>query len=345
MFDAVFGSPAVVAATDEGAWVAAMLEAEAALARACAEAGLIPPEAAAAIVAACRPDLVDAADIWRAAVASATPVIPLVDALRAAVPAEHRAYVHYGATSQDIVDTAMMMVAVRSVAAIEADLVAVSDRLAQLAVEHAATPQRGRTLMRPAQPTTFGAVCTGWRAGVTAAIEGLRRWRPALQLGGAVGDRSAFGPAGDRVAAAMAAHLGLAPAPPWHTDRTRVAELGAALGVCAGTLAKLAGDVILLSQAEIGELGERTAGGSSAMPGKRNPARAVLVVACAHRTPGLVSTLFAGLPQELQRAAGRWQAEWPTVADLLRLTAGAAHHARAMMDDLIVNPERMASQA
>jgi 3-carboxy-cis,cis-muconate cycloisomerase len=354
---AVFGSPAVAAATDDGAWVAAMLEAEVALARACAEAGLIPAETADAIAEAGRPGLVDPAEIWRSAATSATPVIALVDALRAAVPADHRAYVHYGATSQDIVDTAMMLVAVRSVAAIDADLSAVAARLAQLAAAHAGTPQRGRTLMRPARPTTFGAVCGAWLAAVTAATEGLRRWRPAVQLGGAVGDRSAFdggGPndpahplaaGGERVAAAMATNLGLDPAPPWHTDRTRVVELGAALGIVAGTLAKLAGDVILLSQAEIGELGETTAGGSSAMPEKRNPARAVLVVACAHRVPGLVSTLLAGMPQELQRAAGRWQAEWPTLTDLLRVVAGAAYHARAMLDDLTVDAERMASRA
>jgi 3-carboxy-cis,cis-muconate cycloisomerase len=123
-----------------------------------------------------------------------------------------------------------------------------------------------------------------------------------------------------------------------------VVELGSALGIVAGTLAKLAGDVILLSQDEIGELGETVSGGSSAMPGKRNPARAVLVVACAHRAPGLVSTLLAGMPQELQRAAGRWQAEWPTVTDLLRVVSGAAHHARAMVEELTVDPERMASR-
>jgi 3-carboxy-cis,cis-muconate cycloisomerase len=345
MFDAIFAAPAVVAATDEAAWVAAMLEAEAALARACAEVGLVPAEAVESIVGACRPDLVDPDQIWTSAATSATPVIALVDALRGAVPVEHRPYVHYGATSQDIVDTAMMVVVVRALAAIDADLSAVGTCLAQLQQAHAATPQRARTLMRHAQPTTFGAVCGAWHAALTAATDALRRCRPAVQLGGAVGDRAAYAGMGDRVASAMAAHLGLQTAPPWHTDRTQVVEIGAALGISAGTLAKLAGDVILLSQDEIGELGETASGGSSAMPGKRNPARAVLVVACAHRVPGLVSTLLAGMPQELQRAAGRWQAEWPTLTDLLRVASGAAHHARAMLEQLTVDPGQMASRA
>jgi len=345
MFDGLFAAPAVVTATDERAWLSAMLAVEAGLARACAEAGLIPPAAAEAIGAACRPDLVPADTLWSQAVRHATPVVPLVAALREAVPAEHRSYVHYGATSQDILDTAMMLIAARAVAAIVADLVAAVDRLDALTAEYGDVPQLGRTLMRPAVPTTFGAVAGSWRSSLAAALHTLRRWQPALQLGGPVGDRASLHGQGDRVAATLARECGLADVPPWHTDRTRVVELGSALGTVAGALAKLAGDVILLSQAEIGELDEGSAGGSSAMPGKRNPARAVLVVACAHRVPALVATLFAGMPQELQRAAGRWQAEWPTVTDLLRLASGAAGHARAMLADLTVDVERMRRHA
>jgi 3-carboxy-cis,cis-muconate cycloisomerase len=341
MFDALFAAPSVVAATDERAWVEAMLAVEAALARSCAQAGLIPAEAAAAITASCQPGVVDPDGIWPASVVHATPVIPLVEALRATVPAQHRPCVHYGATSQDIVDTAMMLVAVRAVAVIAADLAGAMERLDALAEAHGTAPQLGRTLMRPAVPTTFGAVVGGWHSAVAASHLALRRWQPAVQLGGPVGDRATFGGLGDRVADALARELDLADAPAWHTDRGRVVELGAALGIVAGTLAKLAGDVILLSQAEIGELDEGSSGGSSAMPGKRNPARAVLTVACAHRVPALVSTLFAGMPQELQRAAGRWQAEWPTVTDLLRLASGATWHARAMLADLSVDVERM----
>ena len=341
MFDTVFSSPAAVAATDERAWVAAMLEVEAALARALARAGLVPPEAAATIAAAC--GAIDP-DPWPGAAVAATPVIALVEALRSAVPLPDRRFVHYGATSQDIVDSAMMLVAHRVLLTVAQDLAGITERLAALVESHGTTPQLGRTLMRSAVPSTFGAVVSAWLTAVGAARAGLARWRPALQLGGPVGTRTEWGPDVDRVVADVADQLGLAAVPPWHTDRTRVAELAAALGICAGTLAKVAGDVILLSQDEIGELSEAASGGSSAMPGKRNPARAVLVVACAHRVPAFVATLLAGMPQELQRAAGRWQAEWPTLTDLLRVVAGAAHHGRAMLDDLVVHPDRMAER-
>jgi 3-carboxy-cis,cis-muconate cycloisomerase len=270
--------------------------------------------------------------------------VGLVDAVRAAVPEEYGTYVHCGATSQDIVDTALMLVASRAIARIGADLDACTGHLVDLAAEHDHTPQLGRTLLQPAVPITFGAAVAAWLAALRSGVERLRGWRPALQLGGAVGTRAELGVAADQVAVAVASALGLEAVPPWHTDRTRVVDLGTALGVCAGTLAKIAGDVILLSQAEIGELAEGHPGRSSAMPDKRNPARAVLVVACAHRVPALVGTLFAAMPQELQRAAGRWQAEWPTVTDLLRLAGGAAHHARAMLADLRVDPERMAGR-
>jgi 3-carboxy-cis,cis-muconate cycloisomerase len=344
MFEGLFGGPAVVEATDERAWLEAMLEVEAALTRACAAAGLVPHDAAETIVAACRPGLIEPTEIWRQAVTSATPVVALVDALRAAVPPALGPYVHCGATSQDIIDTALMLVAARAIGRLGEDLDACAGVLAELAAAHERTPQLGRTLLQPATPMTFGAAVGAWLAGLRSATAGLRRWRPAVQLGGAVGTRAELGAAADPVATAVAEALGLDAAPPWHTDRTRVVELGSALGSCAGALAKIAGDVILLSQAEIGELAEGRPGRSSAMPDKRNPARAVIVVACAHRVPALVGTLFAGMPQELQRAAGRWQAEWPTVTDLLRLVGGAAHHARAMLTELRVDAERMADR-
>jgi 3-carboxy-cis,cis-muconate cycloisomerase len=343
MFDALFSAPAVVEATDGRAWVRAMLDVEAALARAVAAVGLAPPAAADAIVAACGTDLVDPDELGRAAVASATPVVPLVAALRAAVPADAAAYVHLGATSQDVVDTAMMLVTGRALAPIDADLAACAARLGALAGEHRDTPQQGRTLGQQAEPTTFGAVCAGWLSAVDDARAGLARTRRTVQLGGAVGTLSAYGGHGSRVAQLVAEDLGLAPSPPWHTDRGRVAELAAALGVTAGALAKMALDVILLAQTEIGEVSEGEGGASSAMPHKRNPARAVLVTACAHRAPGLVGTVLAAMPQELQRAAGRWQSEWPTLTDLLRLVGGAAAHSRAMLAGLRVDPARMAA--
>jgi 3-carboxy-cis,cis-muconate cycloisomerase len=341
----MFGAPEVDVRTSDRAWLQALLDVEAALARAGARAGLVPPDAAEAIARACVAASFDPADLARRAVSSATVVIPLVSDLKALVPDDVRAYVHLGATSQDIVDTAMSLVAKRVLAVVGDDLAVCADRLAALADEHRGTVQVGRTLLQQALPTTFGLVCAGWLVALDEARAGLARIRAerlAVQLGGAVGTLASLGEHGPRVADLLADELGLArPILPWHTARGRVAELAAAAGVAVGVLASVALDVTLLSQTEIAEVAEGVGGGSSAMPHKRNPARSVLVTACAHRIPGLVATVFAGLPQEGQRAAGRWQAEWETVTDLLRLTGGAAGHARALLADLRVDPARM----
>ena len=345
MFDEFYASDAVRDATGPVAWLQAMLDVEAALARVGAATGRVPAEAAAAIVEQCRADRFDVTGLARRAVDSATPVVPLVADLRAAVPPAARPHVHAGATSQDVVDTAAMLVARRSLAPVRDDLTAVADRLAALADAHRRTVQIGRTLLRQAVPTTFGAVAAGWLVGVDEArvrLDTVDRLRLAVQFGGPVGV-----PADPALPAALAADLGLAePVLPWHTDRGRIGELAAALGGAAGALAKVAGDVLLLAQDEIGELSEAggpdgTGGASSTMPHKRNAAAAVLVVACAHRAPGLVATLVAAAPQELQRAAGRWQSEWGTLTDLLRVTSGAASHAHRMLAALRVHPDRM----
>jgi 3-carboxy-cis,cis-muconate cycloisomerase len=345
MFDLIFGAPDVLAATDDRAWVRALLDVEAALARAGEAVGMVPAEAARAITRACADDLIDARTLALAAVDSATPVIALVDAVRAAVPAEAVGYVHAGATSQDVVDTAMMLVVHRALVPIDADLAGCLSLLTGLTAQYRDTPQIGRTLLQQAEPTTFATTCADWLAALGYARAGLSRLTPAVQLGGAVGTRAAFDGYGAAVAAHLADELGLADAPPWHTDRTRVVEIGAALGGVAGTLGKIALDVLLLAQSEVGEVSEDAAGGgrSSSMPHKRYPARAVLVTACAHRVPGLVGTLFGSMPQELQRAAGRWQAEAPTLTELVRLVGGAAYHAHAMLAHLQVHPDRMAA--
>jgi 3-carboxy-cis,cis-muconate cycloisomerase len=238
-----------------------------------------------------------------------------------------------------------MLVARRAIRHIDGDLAGVADRLAALADEHRHTVQVGRTLLRRAEPTTFGVVVAGWLVGVDeararlATVDGQRL---AVQYGGPVGTLAALGADGPAMLAALAADLGLAePVLPWHTDRGRIGELAAALGGAAGALGKVALDVALLSQSEIGEVAEAVGGVSSAMPHKRNAAAAVLTTACAHRTPGLVATLLAGAPQELQRAAGRWQAEWPTLTDLLRVVGGAGVHARRMLAGLTVDSARM----
>ena len=345
MFDALYASPEVHAATDPTAWVQAMLDVEAALARAGAATGRVPAEAAAAIVERCRVEDFDVSAIGTGAVASATPVIALLEQLRAAVPAPARGYVHLGATSQDVVDTAMVLVARRALRPLLADLSGVAERLAELAQAHRRTVQIGRTLLRQAAPTTFGAVAAGWLVAVDEAAHRLAtvdRQRLAVQYGGPVGTLADLGTDAPVMLAALAADLDLAePVVPWHTDRGRVGELAAALGGAAGALGTVALAVALLSQDELGELAEEAGGSSSAMPHKRNPAAAVLVTACAHRAPGLVATLLAGAPQELQRAAGRWQAEWGTLTDLLRVVGGAASHARRMLSGLRVHADRM----
>jgi 3-carboxy-cis,cis-muconate cycloisomerase len=269
----------------------------------------------------------------------ATPVAPLVDDLRALLPPDIADHVHTPATSQDIIDTALMLIAARAIDALLPDLASCVRATAALAEVHRDTPQLGRTLLAAAMPTTFGRLAAAWHAGLTDAATELTRVRKALpvQLGGPVG--ALDDPA---LVEAFAGRLGLAPALPWHTNRSVVARLASALGLVAGALGKIGGDVLLLAQAEIGELAEGRSGGSSSMPHKRNSARSVQLVACAHRTPGLVGTIFAGLPQELQRAAGRWQAEWETVADLLALTVAAAEHGRILLAELKVDIVRMA---
>jgi 3-carboxy-cis,cis-muconate cycloisomerase len=327
------GDAAAAAASE--AWIRAMVDAEAALAAACVVEGLIRPQAGEAILRALQDGPLDAEAIAAEAGEHATPVIPLVRQLRERVGPEFADAVHLGATSQDIVDTAAMLVTQRALAPILSDASAAIAAAARLAVAHRSTPMVGRTLLQQALPTSFGLVSAGWLIALEQACVELERVRDdvlAVQMGGPVGSRS------PQVAARVAATLGLVePVLPWHTDRTRVVELAAALGALTGTAGKVARDVSLLAQTEVGELregGERR-GGSSAMAHKRNPVAAVSVLACAHRVPGLVATLFAGMEQEQQRAAGAWQAEWGTLSELLTLTGSAV----AWLADLLANLE------
>jgi 3-carboxy-cis,cis-muconate cycloisomerase len=339
----IFARGAAAAAAGDGAFLQALLDAEAALARACAREGLIPDDAAAAIAEAAQVERFDVEDLASETARHAQPVVPLVDALRRAVGDEHAEHVHHGATSQDIVDTALMLVARRALAPLLDDLTVAADASAVLAEEHAATPVIGRTLLQQGIPTTFGLKAAGWMTALDEAAAGLARVRDdvlAVQLGGPVG--ALHGPG---LVDAFAEALGLAvPVLPWHTDRRRVAELAGALGVATGATAKLATDVALLSQNEVGEVREGGAGGgSSSMAHKRNPVASVSILACAHRVPGLVATLLAAMPQEHERAAGRWQAEWPTLLELLRLTGSAAAWAAELAGGLEVDPQRMAA--
>lgn len=335
LFAGTYARGGAAGAAGAEAWVQAMVDAEAALAAACVAEGLIPPQAGEAILRAAQQGPFDVEAIAAGAGENATPVIPLVRELRARVGPDFADDVHFGATSQDIIDTAAMLVAQRALAPILADTRAALTAAAQLAFTHRGTPIVGRTLLQQAVPTSFGLVAAGWLVALERAARELERVRDtvlAVQMGGPVGSRA------PQVAARVAATLGLAePVIPWHTDRTRVAQLAAALGALTGTASKVARDITLLAQAEVGEVreGGEGRGGSSSMAHKRNPVAAVSVLACAKRVPGLVATIFAAMEQEHQRAAGAWQSEWGTLNELLTLTGSAA----AWLADLLVNLE------
>ena len=330
----------------------AMLDAERALATASARAGVVPEAAATAIAAACRAGRFDPDDLGRRALGAGNPVVPLVADLTEAVEAEAgpeaARWVHHGATSQDILDTAWSLVAFRALGPILDDLAGAAAAAAGLADRHRATLLAGRTLGQQALPTSFGLKAAGWLVALQEAAAGLasvRQQRLAAQLGGAVGTLAGFGPDGIEVASRYAQELGLAePTLAWHTSRARVAEVAAALGVAAGALGKLALDVTLLAQTELGEVTEAAGqgrGGSSTLPHKRNPITAVLVVAATRRVPGLVATLLGSMAQEQERATGAWHAEWEPQAELLGLVGGAAARTRELLQGLEVHPERM----
>ena len=350
LFDAAFGTTAVVTATDDAALLDALCEAETALARACARAGLIELAVALEIAAAC--DAVrrtDPAELGRRAAAGGNPVIPLVDELRDRVAeragAGVAAAVHLGATSQDILDTALMLVAGRALGVLLADLDECAAAVAGLAAAHRDTAMAGRTLLQQAVATTFGAVAAGWGTALDRAAARLRAVRAGLpvQLGGAAGTLAALHPHGLTVLAAFADETDLAePDGVWHSDRTVIGELAGALGVAAAAVAKVATDIVLLAQSELGEVREATPGGSSAMPHKANPIGAITARAAAAQAPGLVATLLAAGSPELQRGAGAWHAEWPALVALLRAVGGAASRLWSSVRGLRVDAEAMA---
>jgi 3-carboxy-cis,cis-muconate cycloisomerase len=342
VFQAVSARGDAAAAVTDDAWLQAMLDAEAALARALARAGVIGEAEAEAIAGACDASQFDADAIAQAAAGAGNPVVPLVKALREVTGSEH---VHRGATSQDILDTAAMLVAARALDPLLDDLLAARAAAAGLARAHRDTPIAGRTLLQQAVPTTFGLKAAGWMAG----LEDARRWlneirveRLAAQLGGAAGTLAALGEAGPAVAEAYAEALGLPePVLPWHTLRGRIGELASALAVTSGAVAKAARDVILLSQTEVAEVREAKGGGSSAMPHKRNPVAAICALACAQQAPGLAATLLAAMAHEHERAAGPWHAEWRPLSELLRSTGSAVAWLRESLEGLEPDPERM----
>jgi len=345
LFAGMFVPEDVRAATSGRAWVQAMLDFEAALAAAEAQAGIIPKEAAAAIEAACRADNFDPATLGREGRSTANPAAPLVSALTEAVEGDAAGYVHWGATSQDVMDTASMLVAHRTLAIVDGELDRVAAACAGLAEEHRATVMVARTLLQQALPTTFGLKAAGWLATVVEARERLAAIPLAAELGGAAGTLASLGPQGLRVLELLAEQLGLEePLLPWHTARGSVAELGAALALAAGALGKIALDVKLLAQTEVAEVAEPAGegrGASSTLPQKRNPVGSALAIACAHQVRGNASVLLDAMAQEHERAAGAWQAEWPALSDALAYTGGAAAAMGEVLGGLDVRPERM----
>ncbi|MET7736128.1 3-carboxy-cis,cis-muconate cycloisomerase [Streptomyces sp. NPDC005402] len=341
------GSPAA-AATSDGAYLQALLDAEAALTRVQARLGLAPDAAAHAVAEAAHADRFDVRSLADRARGGGNPVIPLVADLTKAVGEEYGPSVHRGATSQDILDTATMLVAARTLDLLSADLDRVQGALARLAADHRDTGMPGRTLTQHAVPTTFGLKAAGWRSLVLDARDRVAVVRGSLpvQLGGAAGTLAAFTAYGaedpQALTAAFAAELGLrAPLLPWHTLRTPIADLAGGLAFTAGALGKIAADVLVLGRTEIAELAEGSGGGSSAMPHKANPVRSTLIAAAARRVPQLAATLYGSLAAEDERPAGAWHAEWEPLRDLLRLVGGAARDTAELAEGLRVRPDVM----
>ena len=349
LFDGTFARGGAALAVSDEAWFRALLAVEAALGRAAAGLGLVPTTAADAVAAACAdPARLDLATVVARAADAGNPVPPLVRVLQAAVGERDAAAVHVGATSQDILDTALMLLARNAMAAIDVDLTSAAEAAARLAATHRDDVVMGRTLMQQALPTTFGLKAAGWLAGLDGARLRLAEVIASLpvQYGGAAGTLAGSGGSGVALRSALAAELGLADtAAPWHTVRLPIADLAGALGATAGVLATVATDVVLMAQTEVAEVSEggESRGGSSAMPHKRNPVAAISARACARRAPGLTATLFAAMEHEHERAAGAWQSEWPTLTELLRTVGSAAAWIDDCLSGLRADPARMAA--
>ncbi|WP_208508256.1 3-carboxy-cis,cis-muconate cycloisomerase [Variovorax paradoxus] len=351
IFEGFLSTSETLGAFSDRAFVDAMLRFEAALARAQAAEGLIPESAAHSIVGSCKVELFDVAKIVRESGRAGSVAIPLVKALREAVGlfnAEAAPFVHFGSTSQDVIDSAMSLVTREAVALIETDLAKAAEALLQLAVRHAATPMLARTLMQPASVTSFGFKCAGWAAPLVRSRLRLReaaRHALQLQLGGAVGTLAQMGPQAGAVRARMAKELGLAdPGATWHTQRDEWVALGCELGLLTGSLGKIAVDVSLLGQYEVAEVAEPSEpgrGGSSAMPHKRNPVASMVAIAAAHRAPQRVAALLGAMPQQHERALGAWQAELGEWPQLLMSAHGSVRAMAAALPGLQVDAARM----
>jgi 3-carboxy-cis,cis-muconate cycloisomerase len=328
-----------------------MLDFEAALARAEARAGVIPAAAVPPVEAKCRAELFDSQALANAAASAGNLAIPLVQQLAALVANEDpvaASYVHWGATSQDVIDTGFVLQLREALDCMEPQLRSLGDAIAKLADRHRQTLMAARTLLQQALPTTFGLKAAGWLDAVARHLMRLREIRTrdlTLQFGGAAGTLAALREKGTAVAIALADDLKLPqPDAPWHSHRDRFAEIAGVLGLLAGTLGKIARDVTLLMQTEIGEVREPSGddrGRSSAMPHKRNPVGSVVALAAATRVPGLVSTMLAATILDHERGVGGWHAEWEVLADIVTLTAGALLQMSGVVSQLHVDSDAM----
>ncbi len=351
LLDPLFRYNALDKLFSEEAGIQGMLDFEAALTHAEAASGIVPESQAQIIAGKCRAEYFDLSTIAKDAALAGNLAIPLVKKLTELVAHEDKdaaRFVHWGATSQDAIDTGCILQVRGALDLIDRDLARLSGTLITLAETHRATPVVARTWMQQALPTTFGFIVAGWLDAVSRHRERLAEIKLrvlALQFGGAVGTLAALGGRGPEVAKALAYELHLAlPSLPWHTHRDRIAEIATSLGLCTGTLGKIARDISLHAQTEIAELSEPIAegrGGSSTMPQKRNPVTCAVVLAAVARIPGLVATLLSTMPQEEQRGLGGWHAEWETLPDIIRLSGGALHHLAEMLPGLEVDTGRM----
>ena len=352
LFEAYFTAKAMGEVFCDHGRVQAMLDFEAALARAQARVGLIPQSAVEPIRAACKAELYDFDALGQAIAVAGNSAIPLVKALGqqiAAVAPEAERYVHLGATSQDVMDSGLVLQLRAALGLIEADLARLGEVLARQARRYAATPLAGRTWLQQATPVTLGMKLASWLGAVTRNRQRLLELKPrllCLQFGGASGTLAALGDQALPVARALADELDLQmPDQPWHTQRDRLVEFGAVLGLIAGNLGKVGRDISLLMQTEAAEVFEPAApgkGGSSTMPHKRNPVGSAVLISAATRVPGLLSILFSAMPQEHERSLGLWHAEWETLPEICCLVSGALAQALNMTQGLEVDAERMA---
>ena len=351
LFESLFYKAEVNKLFSAAAYLEAMLRFERALAQAQAKQGMIPLAAAQAITETCVVSNLDIASLKLQIRLAGNPNIPLVKQLTEAVKKidpEAAKFVHLGATSQDVIDTAMVLQLKAALLLMQKDLKQLLAQLRHLAEKHRHSIMAGRSFMQHARPITFGFKIATWMDGLIRSAERLEynlQHNLVLQFGGAVGTLAGFGEKSEAIAHSLAEKLDVSlPHISWHTQRDRLVELASMLGILSGNLGKIAKDISLLMQTEIGEVFEPAGagkGGSSTMPHKRNPVGCVAILAAAQRTPALVATLLHAMPQDHERATGLWHAEWLPLVELCKISAGALDQALILTNGLEVDTERM----